>query len=384
MTKVHPNLKWNRRILVVDDERSIADSYEDILCPAESVVSLGSSRSSRSKSPIENTLPGAIEFKFEVDVAYSAEEALEKIKQSIVDGKPYSMGFFDVKLGGGMDGVELVKEAFHLCPDMFAVFVTAHTDRSIENIQSVVGVENVDHWDYLSKPFSHSEILQKARNFTTLWNLAREQQVHEEQLQVMRNKMMDNEIASSVAAVARGVGHEFGNILMQIIGKAELSLNKNEEGLREAMDKVLDASQRAIEILDRFKDLTESGSASVEKSDFNLSDMVQGVQELMEHQIKVSGIKVKMDIPKGMMVHANQTSLMQVIVNLIINAIHASGGEGAVDITAEKTGDVSFIKVRDYGPGVDENHTASSATTAAARTITTIFTATTTSTTIYV
>ncbi|MEZ4872402.1 MAG: hypothetical protein R2827_09210 [Bdellovibrionales bacterium] len=39
------------------------------------------------------------------------------------------------------------------------------------------------------------------------------------------------------------MGHEFGNILMQIIGKAELSLNKDEAGLREAMDKVLDASQ---------------------------------------------------------------------------------------------------------------------------------------------
>ncbi|MEZ4872403.1 MAG: hypothetical protein R2827_09215 [Bdellovibrionales bacterium] len=69
---------------------------------------------------------------------------------------------------------------------MFAVFVTAYNDRSIENIQATVGEGKVDHWDYLSKPFSHSEILQKARNFTSLWNLTKEQTEHEMQLQIMR------------------------------------------------------------------------------------------------------------------------------------------------------------------------------------------------------
>ena len=142
MTKHNAKHKWNYRILVVDDEKAIADSYVEILCPepADNVVAM-SPRSSRSAPQPQATTAdyNSMDFNFQVDVAYSAQEALDKINQSIKDNDPFAMGFFDVKLGAGMDGVELVSKAFELCPDMFAVFVTAYNDRSIENIQSVVG-----------------------------------------------------------------------------------------------------------------------------------------------------------------------------------------------------------------------------------------------------
>ena len=70
--------------------------------------------------------------------------------------------------------------------------------------------------------------------------------------------MLNSERMNSVAAIAR-VNHEFGNILLQIIGEAEKKINKKtEEGMRQALTHVLDAAQRASDILNRFKDLSDS------------------------------------------------------------------------------------------------------------------------------
>ncbi|MEZ4872401.1 MAG: ATP-binding protein [Bdellovibrionales bacterium] len=61
-----------------------------------------------------------------------------------------------------------------------------------------------------------------------------------------------------------------------------------------------------------------------------------------------------MDVPPALKVFANQTSLMQVLVNLIINAIHASGNAGRIEIRAESKNNISYISLRDYGPGVPD------------------------------
>lgn len=362
-----PEESLNRRVLIVDDEKEIANSYKEILCPEKDNVVPLSSRSSRSKvivderpadGPVEGLAEGPFEpvnYNFQLTVTHSAKQALEEVKKSIADNKPFAMGFFDVKLGVGMDGVELVKEIYNLDPNLFAVFVTAHNDRTIESFQQMLGESNADKWDYLNKPFSRSEIIQKARNFTSFWNLNKQREEHEEQISNLHDQLLGNERQSSVSAVARGVGHEFGNILMQIMGKAELSLDKDADGMRQAIEKVIDAAGRAMEILDRFKDLTDQGDLESQKHCVSLSEVIDGTMDLMEHQIKVSKTHVQIDGLKGLNVLANSTAIMQVFLNLSINAIHAMGDNGRIDISAKNIGDKIHLTFRDYGAGIKED-----------------------------
>ncbi len=346
----HESELWNHRILIVDDEKAIAESYKDILCPEDDNVIPMSSRSSRSKTkPLDVEQLG---YKFKLVVVYSAEEALKAVKKSVLEGAPFAMGFFDVKLGSGIDGVELVKEIRKLSPDMLTVFVTAHNDRTIESIQNILGKNHANKWDYLSKPFSRGEIIQKARNFTSLWNLNKQREIHEQQILTLSDRLLGMERTNSASAVARGVGHEFGNILMQIMGKAELSLNKNEEGMRLGLEKVVEASQRAMEILDRFKDLTDHGDLELQKQSCSLREIIHGTLDLMEHQIKISGLKINLNTDSDYDVWANSTSLMQVLVNLIINANHAMGNGGRIDICISSESDDVIMTFRDYGPGI--------------------------------
>ena len=79
-------------------------------------------------------------------MAYTVEQALELVKKSIEEGESYSMGFFDVLLGPGKDGIELVKEVFSLDPDIYAVFVTAYHDRSVDAIRTFLGENSLERW----------------------------------------------------------------------------------------------------------------------------------------------------------------------------------------------------------------------------------------------
>jgi DNA-binding NtrC family response regulator len=247
-------LEWNKNILVVDDEVEITHIYRDILAPSEKV----GIQSSRSKVV---AIPAAADrFYFNITVAHSAREALIAAERMREKGQTFAMGFFDVRLGDGMDGIELFQQMQKIFPQMYSVFVTAYNDRTIDSITSTLGPTRVDHWDYMNKPFTSAEITQKARNFVSLWNLKRSEEQHAEELSDLHRKILESERVTSVAAVARGVAHEFGNLLMQIMGKAEVSRNKSEEQMRYALDIIVEASQRAHEILDRFNHLSDNKS----------------------------------------------------------------------------------------------------------------------------
>ena len=85
--QVIEEFKRNKRILIVDDEKDIANSYKDILCPEiDNVVPL-SSRSSRSASREDTSTPST--YTFDLVVTYSAAEALKEVKNDNSQGEYY-------------------------------------------------------------------------------------------------------------------------------------------------------------------------------------------------------------------------------------------------------------------------------------------------------
>lgn len=339
---------WNNRVLVVDDEREIGRIYQEIL--TEGLAEVVTLKSSRQKGQAVST--STKEAEFQVTVVNSAEEALARVKHAHAKGEPFAMGFFDVLLGAGMDGIELVREIRKTQDNLYPVFVTAYHDRSVDSIGGVLNETRTSHWDYLNKPFSAGEILQKARNFTSLWNLTQERLRHEEQLAEAHRRLLEFERHASVAAVARGVSHEFGNILMQIMGKADLGRRKSENDMREALERILDATHRAAEILDRFKHLSSPAEAHYRKGWVDLGKLIDEALDLMEHALKVHKVKtcrIKSDHARIM---GNATSLLQVLVNLIINGIHAMGDSGQMDFSVIAVHEGAEIRIRDYGPGI--------------------------------
>ena len=352
----------NTRILVVEDEHGIADAYRDILgAKTGNVVPM--SRSSRvsayappasgeSQQAAPQVQPRPDE-KFELTIVHSAEKALAEVKHAVAKGKPFTMGFFDVLLGPGIDGIELVKRIHEIDPNIYAVFVTAYSDRNVDSIQSLLGQKQTSRWDYLNKPFSQGEILQKARNGVALWNLQREKQLRDEHVTSLQSQLRDHERFAIMTLVARGIGHEFRNIMTTIIGKAALASNLNTiDQLRETVKTILKASQRATEILDRFKHLRNPEMQKIVKKSLAAHEPLDEALALIGHELQEKNIQVCWIKKKNLKMQGNATSLVQVYMNLFLNAAQAMGNSGQIDLSVAEVGGRIEVKVRDFGPGL--------------------------------
>jgi signal transduction histidine kinase len=342
----------NLRILVVDGEAAIADGIRALLCPDLSNV-IPLRRSSRAVAP--DFLPRTGGDQYQVTVVNTPNDALIAISEAKAKGEPFAMGFFDVLLNAEIDGIELVRKAFDLDPEIFATFVTAYQDRSVDSIHQLLGKDRAERWDYINKPFSEGEILQKARNITTLWNLKREKTWSEEKLAEAHSLLLHNERANTVAAIGRSVAHEFGNVLMHIVGNAELALLKNDpERMKSALGTILKASETASHVLSRFKNLANSNTSDF--GEFVLVNLVTPVNEaleLMNHQFKKLGIEIEKSQFEQVLIEAHPHALVQVIVNVLINACYVMPEGGKIEVSIVKISDTQAeIQIRDTGPGI--------------------------------
>lgn len=350
----------NRRILIVDDEPAIAEGIRTLLAPSgENVIPFRrSSRSAGSAASASDAgaVTSSAGVTYEITVVNNPHAALQAVKQSLADGKPFAMGFFDVLLGADIDGIELVKQVQNLDSQIYAVFVTAYHDRSVDSINEFLGADKSERWDYINKPFTDGEIIQKARNATALWNLQRMKEWQEEQLADAQRLLFQNERANTVAAVGRSVAHEFGNLLMQIVGHSELALLKNDpQRMKEALETILKASDTAGSVLDRFKKLAQGGHQAVpsELKLINLFHPLDEALDLMSYQFKKHRIQVVKQKMDQVLLEANKHSLVQVFMNVFINATHAMPQGGSLDLSIEKLeGERIEMKIRDHGSGI--------------------------------
>ena len=124
--------------------------------------------------------------------------------------------------------------------------------------------------------------------------------------------------------------------------------------MKEALDVILDATQRANDILEKFKNLSNPNSSGIKTMVF-VHEILDEVLLLMDHHFKKMNVKVckiKSDIVE---IEAYPTSLVQVLVNLTINSIHAMGSSGQIDYQILDLGELVEVRVRDYGPGIKQD-----------------------------
>ena len=163
-TMVNPN----RRILVIDDVRTIQDDFRKILGPPDAA---GAARAV-AEGRIFGTRHRA---GFEIDAASQGEEGLEMLQRSLADGRPYAMAFVDMRMPPGWDGIETTKRLWQACPELQIVICTAFADCSWDD--ALTGLEPQDRLLILKKPFDPVEVQQMAGTLTEKWRLRKESEL---------------------------------------------------------------------------------------------------------------------------------------------------------------------------------------------------------------
>ncbi|MBI3881776.1 MAG: response regulator [Verrucomicrobia bacterium] len=160
------DLKPNHRILLVDDNTSIHADFRKILCPNNSAAP---NLNHLEAALFGDDQPAAGHTSFTLDSAYQGQEALEMVKQSLVENRPYAMAFVDVRMPPGWDGIETIARIWEVYPEIQIVVCTAYSDYSWEEMRAKAG--QPDSLLVLKKPFDNIEVQQIAHALTKKWLL---------------------------------------------------------------------------------------------------------------------------------------------------------------------------------------------------------------------
>lgn len=339
-------VELNNRIIVVDDERDIVQSYVDLL----SLEQTSPVRSSRSTPPGIIAAPAGSGPDFVILKAYSGTEAIEVMKKEIAAGHRISGGFFDMKMEGGPDGVQTIQEMWKLDPDLHCTIVTAYHDRSVRDIDHIFGPRFKDQWDYLNKPFTSGEILQKARQMVAAWNRRRKLLEAMDALKNAQAQLIRSERLAAIGQVARGIGHEFGNILQTIVGKADISLNTSDpEKIKKNLELIMTAADHAAFVVRNLQSFAKSEAI---KTNLDLAKIVETTFALISHSLIKRNIEGKKQLAVGVTVHGSENELQQVLMNLVINAMDAMPKGGPLEVGCSAQERKALMWVRDAGTGI--------------------------------
>ncbi len=147
----------NRRVLVVDDDQGILDTYTDILAPRPQRFAQLKSLVDVAEPPIAN---------FELSVANQGEAAVELVRARSSQNLLYGIVFIDMRMPPGMDGLATARAIRAIDARVFIVIVTAYSDHSLDEINRQLGHDIL----LLRKPFTDDELLQIARTLIEIWN----------------------------------------------------------------------------------------------------------------------------------------------------------------------------------------------------------------------
>ncbi len=189
----------NRRILVIDDNRSIHDDFRKILSPANATGNELEAAEAALFGTVKQTQT------FTIDTASQGEEGLQMVKRALEEGRPYAMAFVDVRMPPGWDGIETTRQIWQVCPDMQIVICTAYADCCWSDVQEQIKPR--DRMLILKKPFDIIEVLQLAISLTEKSRLLLESKSHLRDLEE-RVKQRTQELEAS-----QMIAHEKASLL---------------------------------------------------------------------------------------------------------------------------------------------------------------------------
>lgn len=158
----------NNRILIIDDDRDIWQTFRDILEPKKAEP--GSLASDLLSVVSNDETANAGDTSFRLSFADQGQDGYELVRQAVADKTPYAVAFIDIRMPPGWNGMETAARMRRIDPALEIVIVTAFSDLSQKEIVGEVG--HPDKLLFLRKPFDAEEITQLALSLTSKWNLA--------------------------------------------------------------------------------------------------------------------------------------------------------------------------------------------------------------------
>jgi len=160
------------------------------------------------------------------------------------------------------------------------------------------------------------------------------------------------------------VSHELKTPLFTIQGYI-LTLLEGAMKDKKVRSKYLNRTAKGVDrIISIVKDLDlitqfESGIKTVDKSNFNIYELIDNVYDLMEFESEKNNTKLRIrnEINNSVLVYADKERILQVLTNLVVNSIKYGKENGYTEIAVDEYDkDRIIVRVIDDGEGIEEEH----------------------------
>ena len=160
------------------------------------------------------------------------------------------------------------------------------------------------------------------------------------------------------------VSHELKTPLFTIQGYI-LTLIEGAIKDKKVRTKYLKRSAKGVDrLISIVKDLDlitqfESGIKRVDKSDFNIYELIENVYDLMEFESEKNNTKLLINNENNtpLIVNADKERILQVLTNLIVNSIKYGKESGYTEVMVEEYDkDRIIVRVKDNGEGIEDEH----------------------------
>ena len=156
---------------------------------------------------------------------------------------------------------------------------------------------------------------------------------------------------------AADVAHEIKNPLSSLRSAVEtVARIEDPERQRRLMAIILDDVQRLDRLITDISDASrvDAEMSRMEKEPVDIARMLRTLAEIHEQTAMPDGPRLVVDAPGGraLMVAANESRLVQVLRNLLANAMSFSPPRGSITLFARREGRRIRLSVADQGPGI--------------------------------
>lgn len=157
----------------------------------------------------------------------------------------------------------------------------------------------------------------------------------EEEKEMMQSNLIQSQKMESIGKLAGGIAHDFNNILTTIIGRSDLILMDSaaDEEIRENISEIKKSARRAASLTRQL--LAFSRKQVLQPEIVNLNELILDIKKMLRILIS-EDIELSTNLSSGLgLIKVDPGQIVQVIMNLLINARDAMPNGGRIMIETE-------------------------------------------------
>jgi signal transduction histidine kinase len=178
------------------------------------------------------------------------------------------------------------------------------------------------------------------------------------ELQESQAHVLHQEKMAAFGLLAAGIAHEVGNPLTSISSMVQMLQRRDIDSYTQ--EKLALVSGQLQRIRTTLRELIEfSRPASSERSRVGLGDILGEALNIAKYYKRTRGRIAPLELPPDLPpLYAVRDQLVQVFLNLILNAIDAVDRDGRIELQVTRTSEGVEVAVHDNGCGIAPEHTA--------------------------